>query len=231
MQRLGTRTRRGRGESNGAADASWPSSSQAQLLGAWHRHSRHDDADVVEAIVPGHSLSGCGPEFVSPREAAGPREADVTGRARRLAAAYARSNHLTFYCHGAPPRRLRSVPARSRKTEALPLSRLLVKDTRAADMTRCGELRWLRTLAGRNEGLHSGRSANYDPGCRRDSRPRRSAANHSHRPPRAHRPGFGTRSSPKVSTRRAFDAPRVIPRSASSTQPGASERRPDRMRA
>jgi hypothetical protein len=28
---------------------------------SWHRHSRHDDAAVVEAIVPGHGLSGCDP--------------------------------------------------------------------------------------------------------------------------------------------------------------------------
>ena len=38
-------------------------------LHPWHRHSPHDDATVVEAIVPGHGLTGCGPAVGSPREA------------------------------------------------------------------------------------------------------------------------------------------------------------------
>jgi hypothetical protein len=42
----------------------------ARPLLPWHRHNRHDDAAVVEAIVPGHRLRGCGPPSVSPREAA-----------------------------------------------------------------------------------------------------------------------------------------------------------------
>ena len=33
----------------------------ARRLLPWHRHTRHDDAAVVDAIVPGHGLSGCGP--------------------------------------------------------------------------------------------------------------------------------------------------------------------------
>ena len=39
-------------------------------LPSWHRHSRHDAAAVVEAIVPGHGLSAWGPAVGSQREAA-----------------------------------------------------------------------------------------------------------------------------------------------------------------
>jgi hypothetical protein len=38
----------------------------------WHRHTRHDDAAVVEAIVPGHGLSGCGPAVGFPARSSSP---------------------------------------------------------------------------------------------------------------------------------------------------------------
>jgi hypothetical protein len=41
----------------------------ARLLSAWHRRSRHDDAAVVEAIMPGHGLSGAVRPLASQREA------------------------------------------------------------------------------------------------------------------------------------------------------------------
>jgi hypothetical protein len=42
----------------------------AQLLLSWQRHSRHDDAAVMEAVVPGHGRVGAVRPRVSPRGAA-----------------------------------------------------------------------------------------------------------------------------------------------------------------
>jgi hypothetical protein len=38
----------------------------------WHRHRRRDDAAAVEAIVPGHGLSGCGPAVGFPARSSTP---------------------------------------------------------------------------------------------------------------------------------------------------------------
>jgi hypothetical protein len=38
----------------------------------WHRHSRHDDAAVVQAIVPGHGLTRCDPTVGFPARSSGP---------------------------------------------------------------------------------------------------------------------------------------------------------------
>jgi hypothetical protein len=43
-----------------------------RLSQPWHRHSRHDDAAVVEAIVAGHGLSGCGPAGGFPARSSSP---------------------------------------------------------------------------------------------------------------------------------------------------------------
>jgi hypothetical protein len=61
-----------------SAEQSWEGSATAfgrsrrppPLLQPWHRHSRHDDAAAVEAIVPGHGLGGAVRPLVSQREAA-----------------------------------------------------------------------------------------------------------------------------------------------------------------
>jgi hypothetical protein len=47
---------------------------------SWHRHSRHDDAAVVEAFVPRHGLSGCRPAVGFPREAAVRRPTEAVAR-------------------------------------------------------------------------------------------------------------------------------------------------------
>jgi hypothetical protein len=49
---------------------SWPR--KARLPLSWHRHSRHDDAAVVEAIVPGHGLSGYGSAVGFPARSGSP---------------------------------------------------------------------------------------------------------------------------------------------------------------
>jgi hypothetical protein len=65
QQRAGCRLRSAIRFAHLPGDAVVPSVA-ARLLSAWHRHSRNDNAAVLEAIVPGHGLSGCGPDVGFP---------------------------------------------------------------------------------------------------------------------------------------------------------------------
>ena len=48
------------------------SSREPPSLLPWHRHSRHNDAAAVEAIVPRHGVGGCGPAVGFPARRSSP---------------------------------------------------------------------------------------------------------------------------------------------------------------